>query len=133
MQKLKCNALLRIESKLECLVNILCDFFDKTNVVALIMHTHKLTEREVKVYYSSYKSLAEVMRMRLNILQVTKVLRFAGVWGKVFQIFFHHHLHTFMVFQLYKTATSISTKASRSLHEFSLKLLLVFLEMDEST
>jgi len=38
-----------------------------------------------------------------------------------------------MVFQLYKTATSVSTKASRSSGEFSLKLSLAYLEMDEST
>ena len=43
---------------------------------------------------------------------------------------FHDHLHTFMVFQLYKTAMSVSTKVSRSSHEFSLKL---YSEMDEST
>jgi len=38
----------------------------------------------------------------------------------------------FMVFQLYKTATSISMKASCSSHEFSLKLSLAYSEMDES-
>jgi len=56
----------------------------------------------------------------------------SGMWGKVSR-FFHHHLHTFMVFQLYKTATSVSTKVSHSSREFSLKLSLVYLEMDEST
>ena len=35
--------------------------------------------------------------------------------------------------QLYKTATSVSTKASRSSRGFSLKLSLAYLEMDEST
>jgi len=39
----------------------------------------------------------------------------------------------FMVFQLYKMATSISTKALHSSHELSLKLSLAYLEMDEST
>ena len=68
-----------------------------------------------------------------------KVSRFAGFIryvGKVLR-FFHHYLHTFMlafvVFQLYKTAVSVSTKVSRSSREFSLKLSLVYLEMDEST
>jgi len=37
-----------------------------------------------------------------------------------------------MIFQLYKTATSISTKILRSSREFSLKLLLAYSEMDES-
>jgi len=53
--------------------------------------------------------------------------------GKSFPIFFHHHLHTFMVFQLYKTATSISTKVLHSSREFFSKLSLAYLEMDEST
>jgi len=35
----------------------------------------------------------------------------SGMRGKVSR-FFHHHLYTFMVFQLYKTATSVSTKTS---------------------
>ena len=47
--------------------------------------------------------------------------------GEKFREFFHHHLHTFMVFQLYKTATSVSTKALRSSREFSLKLSLAYL------
>jgi len=55
----------------------------------------------------------------------------SGMWGKVLQ-FFHHHFHTFMVFQLYKMATSISMKISRSSREFSLKLSLAHSEMDES-
>jgi len=38
-----------------------------------------------------------------------------------------------MVFELYKTATSFSTKASRSSREFSLKLPSAYSEMDEST
>jgi len=38
-----------------------------------------------------------------------------------------------MVFQLYKTATSISTKISHSSGELSLKLSLAYSEMDEST
>ena len=45
---------------------------------------------------------------------------------------FHDHLHTFMVFQLYKTAMSVSTKASRSSCEFSLKLSLAYLEMGQN-
>jgi len=52
----------------------------------------------------------------------------SGMRGKVLQ-FFHHHLHTFMVFQLYKTAMSDSMKASHSSREFSLKLSLAYLEM----
>ena len=55
------------------------------------------------------------------------------VCGEKYRDFFHHHLHTFMVFQLYKTATSVSMKASHSSHEFSLKLSLAYSEMDEST
>ena len=69
-----------------------------------------------------------------------KVSWFAGFIryvGKSFLIFpspCTHHLHTFMVFQLYKTATSVSTKALRSAsREFSLKLSLAYSEMDEST
>ena len=50
----------------------------------------------------------------------------SGMWGKVSQ-FFNHHLRTFMVFQLYKTATSISTKASRSSCEFSIKTVISIL------
>jgi len=38
-----------------------------------------------------------------------------------------------MVYQLYKTATSVSTKASHSSREFFLKLSLAYLEMDKST
>jgi len=38
-----------------------------------------------------------------------------------------------MVFQFYKTATSISTKALRSSREFSLKLSLAYSEMEGST
>jgi len=72
---------------------------------------------------------------------MTKVLRvksFVVCWvhqvcGEKFCDFFHHHLDTFMVFQLYKRAMSVSTKASHSSHEFSLKLSLTYLEMDEST
>jgi len=55
------------------------------------------------------------------------------VCGEKFHDFFHHHLHTFMVFQLYKTAMSISTKTLRSSGGFSLKLSLAYSEMDEST
>ena len=61
------------------------------------------------------------------------------VCGEKFCNFFYHHLHTFMVFQLYKTATSVSMKASRSSREFSLKLSLArdrslaHWEMDENT
>ena len=50
-----------------------------------------------------------------------------------FRDFFYHHLHTSMVFQLYKTATSVSTKISSSSCEFSLKLSLAYSEMDKST
>ena len=72
---------------------------------------------------------------------MTKILRVKSFTvGWVHQVcvekfcnFFRHHLHTFMVFQLYKTATSSSTEASHSSREFSLKLLLAYSEMDEST
>jgi len=53
----------------------------------------------------------------------------SGMRGKVSR-FFHHQ---FMVFQLYKTATSVSTKTFRSSGEFSLKLSLAYSEMDENT
>ena len=64
--------------------------------------------------------------------------KFRGLLGssgmrEKFRDFFHHHLRTFMVFQLYKAATSISMKASCSSREFSLKLSLAYSEMDEST
>ena len=55
----------------------------------------------------------------------------SGMWGKVLQ-FFHHQLHTFMVFQLYKMATSVSTEISLSSREFSLKLSLAHSDMDGS-
>ena len=55
------------------------------------------------------------------------------VCGEKFGDFFHHHLHIFMVFQLYKSATSVSTKTLRSSGEFSLKLSLAYSEMDKST
>ena len=55
------------------------------------------------------------------------------VCGEKFCNFFHHHLHTFMAFQLYKIVTSVSMKASCSSCEFSLKLSLAYSEMDEST
>ena len=53
----------------------------------------------------------------------------SGICGEKFHDFFHHHFHTFMVFQLYKTAEaktamSVSTKALCSSCEFSLKLSL---------
>jgi len=56
----------------------------------------------------------------------------SGMWGKVSR-FLYHHLHTSMIFQLYKTATSVSMKVLRSSHEFSLRLSLAYLEMDKST
>ena len=56
----------------------------------------------------------------------------SGMRGKVSR-FFHYHLHAFMVFQLYKTATSVSTKDLRSSREFSLKLSLAYSEMDDNT
>ena len=59
--------------------------------------------------------------------------RASEVCGEKFRDFFHNHLYTFMVFQLYKTATSVSMKASHSSREFSLKLSLAYSEMDEST
>ena len=70
--------------------------------------------------------------------KVSRVKSFAVCWvhqvcGEKFCDFYHHHLHTFMVYQLYKTATSVSTKASCSSREFSLKLSLAYSEMDEST
>ena len=70
--------------------------------------------------------------------KVSRVKSFAVCWvhqicRKKFRDFFHHHLHTFMVFQFYKTATSVSTKTSRSSGEFSLKLSLAYSEMDKST
>ena len=49
------------------------------------------------------------------------------VCGEKFHDFFHRHLHTFMVFQLYKTATSVSTKASHSSREFSFKTVISIL------
>ena len=72
---------------------------------------------------------------------MTKVLRvksFVVCWvhqvcGVKFCDFFHHHLHTFMVFRLYKTTMRISTKALHSSSEFSLKPSLAYSEMDEST
>ena len=72
---------------------------------------------------------------------MTKVLRVKSctvcwihqVCGEKFRDFFHHHLHTFMVFQLCKTAMSVSTKGSRFSHEFSLKLSSAYSKMDEST
>ena len=48
------------------------------------------------------------------------------ICGKKFCDFFHHHLHTFMVLQLYKKAMSVSMKVSRSSREFSLKLSLAY-------
>jgi len=58
----------------------------------------------------------------------------SGMWGKVSQFFpIMTLIHTFMIFQLYKTATSVSMKASCSSCEFSLKLSLAYSEMDEST
>jgi len=70
--------------------------------------------------------------------KVSRVKNLAVCWvhqvcGEKFRDFFHHRLHTFMGFQLNETATSISTKASCSSSEFSLKLSLAYLEMDEST
>jgi len=66
----------------------------------------------------------------LNIVGIITL----GMWRKVLQFFpASLYLHTIMVFQLYKTATSVSTKASRSSREFSLKLPLAYSEMDEST
>ena len=66
-----------------------------------------------------------------------KVLRFAGFIryvGKGFVIFsITTFIATFMLFQPYKTAMSILTKASCSSHGFSLKLSLAYSEMDEST
>ena len=58
-----------------------------------------------------------------------KVLRFAGF----IRYFRDFSITTFMVFQLYKTATTVSTKALCSSHEFFLKLSLAYSEMDEST
>jgi len=68
--------------------------------------------------------------------KVSRVKSFAICW--VYQVggekFRDRHLHTFMVFQLYKTAMSIAMKlcvpASR---KFSLKLSLEYLEVDKST
>ena len=74
--------------------------------------------------------------------KVSRVKSFAVYWvhqvcREKFHDFFHHHLHTFMVFrvvfQLYKTAMSISTKTLCSSDEFSLKMSLAHLKMDEST
>jgi len=62
----------------------------------------------------------------------SRVVNGSAIWGKVLR-FFHHHLHTFMVFQLYKTAVSVSAKVSCSSCKFSLKLSLAYSEMDEST
>ena len=44
--------------------------------------------------------------------------------GEQFCGFFHYHLHTFIVFELYKTAVSGSMKALHSSREFFLKLSL---------
>ena len=52
------------------------------------------------------------------------------VCGEKYRDFFHHHPYTFMVFQLYKTAMSVSTKALHSSRKFSLKLSLAYSEMD---
>jgi len=70
--------------------------------------------------------------------KVLRVKSFAVCWvhqvcGEKFRDFIHHHLRTFMVFQFYKTAMSVSTKTSHSSGEFYLKLSLANLEMDEST
>ena len=70
--------------------------------------------------------------------KVSRVKSFVVCWvhqvcWEKFCNFFHHHLHTFMVYQLYKTATSVSTKASHFSREFFLKLSLAYLEMDKST
>ena len=61
-----------------------------------------------------------------------KVSWFAGMRGKVSRFFpsLPPYIHGF---QLYKTATSVSTKASHSSREFSLKLSLTYWEMDERT
>ena len=70
--------------------------------------------------------------------KVSRFAEFIRYAGKSFAIFpsppsYIHDLHTFMVFQLYKTATSVSTKDSCSSREFLLKLSLAYSEMDEST
>ena len=73
-----------------------------------------------------------------------KVLRFAGFIryeGKSFAIFFHHHLHTFVVFQVvfltqvfhfYKTARLQAFQRKLCIPH-SLKLSLECLEMDGNT
>jgi len=70
--------------------------------------------------------------------KVSRVKSFTVCWvhqvcGEKFHDFFHYYLHAFMVFQLYKTATSVSTKTLRSSREFFLKLSLAYSEMDKST
>ena len=63
-------------------------------------------------------------------------MQFAGLIryvGEKLRDFFHHYLHTFMIFQLCKTATSVSTIVLHFSREFSLKLSSTYLKMDEST
>ena len=68
-------------------------------------------------------------RQKFRGWKVSRLAEFIRYVGKSFAIF----SITTMVFQLYKTATSVSTKASCSSHKFSLKLSLAYLEMDKST
>ena len=55
----------------------------------------------------------------------------SGKWGKFLRFYLSppSYIHGFPTLP---TATSVSTKASRSLREFSLKLSLPYSEMDES-
>ena len=90
-----------------------------------------------------FSNLLLVLPCLKHLPYTTKVFRVKSfavccvhqVCGEKFRDFFHHHrLHAlFMVIQLYKTATSVSTKALHSSRESSLKLSLTYLEMDEST
>ena len=63
----------------------------------------------------------------------SSLLGSSGMWGKVLRFFPSPPSYTSMVFQLYKTAMSVSTRASHSSREFSLKLPLAYSEMDENT
>ena len=105
--------------------------------VDFVVHWISYNRQLINRYTNSILNLVYSKYRKWQKFQGWKVSRFAGFiryGGKSFAIFsITTFIHPFMVFQLYKTATSVSMKALRSSRVSSLKLSLVPSEMDEKT
>ena len=122
-----------------------CQLIGRTNLAPLVYHAIKLCPRvlmklisiEHMLYYYSCQTfwcykVSKGSNITVNDKSFT-VCWAHQVCGEKFCNFFHYFLHTYMVYQLCKTATSVSTKILHYSREFSLKLSSAYSEMDKST